>query len=64
MQAPKTRVSLIENTLILGLFILLIFSSPLLEWWASPTNAWYLPYLIWLGIILLIAWIQHRHHGP
>jgi hypothetical protein len=64
MPEPDQGSNLRDNTLLLGLFILLLFSSPILAWWASPANVWYLPYLLWLGIILLIAWVQRRRHEP
>ena len=62
MHEPEQGSDLRDNTLLLGLFILLLFSSPILAWWAFPGNLWYLPYLLWLGIILLIAWVHHRRH--
>jgi hypothetical protein len=62
MQEPEPRTNLTENTLLLGLFILLLFSSPILAWWATPGNVWYLPYLLWLVVILLIAWVHRRRH--
>lgn len=64
MPEPDHRSHLRDNTLLLGLFILLLFSSPLITWWASPGNVWYLPYLLWLVIILLIAWVQQRRDEP
>jgi hypothetical protein len=64
MHEPDDSSNQRDHTLLLGLFILLLFSSPLLAWWATPANVWYLPYLLWLGIILLIAWAHHRHHEP
>jgi len=33
---------------------------PLLVWWASDDSPWYLPYLLWLVIIVLAAWLQRR----
>jgi hypothetical protein len=64
MHQPDQESNLRDNTLLLGFFILLLFSSPLLAWWASPANAWYLPFVLWLGIILLIAWVHHKRHVP
>ena len=54
----------LDRTLALGLLIILLFSAPLVAWWTSPGSPWYLPYLLWIAIILLIAWIQGRHHAP
>lgn len=33
-------------------------------WWTSKDSPWYIPYLLWLAIIVFIAWIQRRHHDP
>ena len=40
--------------LLLGMFV---FGSPFTFWWASMATVWYLPYLLWLGLIILIAWV-------
>ena len=64
MPEPDQGSNLRDNTLLLGLFVLLLFSSPILAWWTAPTNVWYLPYLLWLGIILLIVWVHRRRHEP
>ena len=43
---------------------LLILVSPITGWWLQASLPWYLPFLIWLVIILLIPWahrwIDHR----
>lgn len=39
---------------------LLLFLSPLTFWWASTAKVWYLPYLLWLGWIVVIAWAMRR----
>jgi hypothetical protein len=64
MREPEQNSNQRDNTLLLGFFILLLLSPPLVAWWTAPGNVWYLPYLLWLGIILLIAWVQRRHHVP
>ena len=45
--------------LILVLFLLglLLFASPLLDWFLSH-GLWYIPYLLWLLLIALGAWLQ------
>jgi hypothetical protein len=45
--------------LLLALFLM---ASPLLAWWATPERPWYLPYLIWGGLILLVYLIRLRAH--
>ncbi|HEB97069.1 MAG TPA: UTP--glucose-1-phosphate uridylyltransferase [Sedimenticola thiotaurini] len=50
-----------EHSLLLVLLALLLFASPLTFWWASGHHAWFLPYLLWLLLILAGAWLQVRH---
>jgi hypothetical protein len=50
----------LDMVLVLGLFALLLLTSPLLAWWAAPDNPWYMPYLIWTLLIALGAWLQSR----
>ena len=53
-----------ESTLLLGIFIIFLFASPLTTWWAADDHPWFLPYLLWLLIILIGVWlrIRFRHH--
>ncbi|MCU7797220.1 MAG: UTP--glucose-1-phosphate uridylyltransferase [Candidatus Thiodiazotropha sp. (ex Myrtea spinifera)] len=54
----------LDRTLALGLLIILLLSTPVMIWWTSYDSPWYVPYLLWLAIILFIAWIHNRHHDP
>ncbi|MCU7807459.1 MAG: UTP--glucose-1-phosphate uridylyltransferase [Candidatus Thiodiazotropha sp. (ex Semelilucina semeliformis)] len=54
----------LDRTLALGLLIILLLSTPVMIWWTSYDSPWYVPYLLWLAIILFIAWIHSRHHDP
>ncbi len=54
----------LDRTLALGLLILLLLSAPIMIWWTSPDSPWYVPYLLWLAIILVTAWFQRRRHEP
>ncbi len=51
-----------EHSLLLTLLALFLFASPLTVWWASGHHPWYVPYLLWLLLILAGAWLQLRHH--
>lgn len=55
-----------ESTLLLFLFALFLFASPFTAWWASDHNPWFLPYLLWLLIILIGAWLAalYSRHDP
>ena len=47
-----------EITLVVLLISSLVLLPPLLGLWFAPDSPWYLPYLIWLGIILLSYYLQ------
>lgn len=49
-----------ESTLLLTLLGLFLFTSPLTQWWAGENNPWYLPYQLWLLLILIGLWISRR----
>jgi len=49
-----------EITVIVVLVALLILLPPLLDLWGDVSNVWYMPYLIWSGIIILGYWLQRK----
>ncbi|MGM0677285.1 hypothetical protein [Ectothiorhodospira marina] len=51
-------MSALDKTLILFLLGVLLFASPLVDWWSRPGMPWYLPYLLWGGLIGLGILIQ------
>ena len=50
----------LDSIVLLLLFGLFLFGSPFTFWWAAIAAVWYLPYLLWLGFIGVIAWIMRR----
>jgi len=54
-----------EITIIVLLISLLVLLPPLFTLWFSIDSPWLMPYLIWLGIILLSYWLQRllRKHA-
>lgn len=52
-----------EHTVLLAVFMLFLFATPLTLWWASPAHPWFLPYLFWLLVIVLGAVISYRFSG-
>jgi hypothetical protein len=48
------------DSVLLLLFAFFLFLSPFTVWWSSHTRLWYLPYLLWLGLIALIAVLSSR----
>lgn len=61
MRLPPDTGRHLDNTILLLLLALFLLVSPLVRWWAADDSPWYLPYLIWFGIIALVAWVQRRH---
>jgi len=54
--SPESRPT--EITVIVVLIALLILLPPVLGLWSANSNAWYMPYLVWFGIILLSYGLQ------
>ncbi len=52
-----------EQTLLLAMLMLFLFATPLTIWWATPAHPWFLPYLLWLLVIILGAVISYRFRG-
>lgn len=61
MIGPTENGSQFDRVILLALFTVLLFASPLSRWWSAIGAPWYLPYLLWLAVILLGAWLQHRN---
>ncbi|MCP4389914.1 MAG: hypothetical protein GY802_16590 [Gammaproteobacteria bacterium] len=47
-----------EITIVVVLIASLVLLPPLLNLWFSIDSPWYLPYLVWFGIILLSYYLQ------
>lgn len=50
----------LDRAILLFLLGLLLFASPLRTWWSAPGHAWYLPYLLWLFLIVLALLLQRQ----
>ena len=48
------RLDSIVLLVLLGVFV---FASPFTFWWSAMAPIWYLPYLLWLGYIVLMGWV-------
>lgn len=48
----------VDKVIITFLFSLLLLVSPLVEYWAADDSPWYLPYVLWAGIIAAGAWVN------
>jgi len=51
--------SYFERTLIAIILVLVLFLSPLTEFWAALSAPWYSPYLVWC-LAILIAFLLQR----
>lgn len=36
-----------------------LFASPFYLFWMSPGTPWYVPYVIWLAVIVMTGIVQH-----
>ena len=53
------RPDLVVLLLLLALFL---FVSPLTAWWAGAGLPWYFPFLLWAGLIALVAVYDRLEH--
>ena len=54
-----------EITIVMVIVALLVLLPPLSNLWLGDHSPWFLPYLVWFGIILLSYWLQRllRKHA-
>lgn len=58
MDAPRDSSRRLDSTVLLFLLALFLLVSPVVYLWASDRSPWYLPYLLWLAVIALTAWVS------
>ena len=63
MPAPTEKPGR-DRAILLALLMLALFASPAVSWWLSAGPPWYLPYLLWLAVIVLAAWQSRRPRPP
>ena len=44
-----------DRSLVTAFLLVLVFVTPFTSLWSRGEMAWYAPYVIWLGIVMLIA---------
>lgn len=59
MFPPRFPISK-ELAVILGTLLLLLFISPVADWWATRGLSWLTPYGLWLLVILGAALMYRR----
>ncbi len=57
--AKSSKLNITEKTLIVVLLVLLIFLSPINNFWAAIDAPWYSPYLAW-AVSIFLAWLLQR----
>jgi hypothetical protein len=63
MRPPPGSSRYLDSVVVVFLFAVFLFVPPVFDRWAAPDASWYLPYLVWLGIIAvtwLIQWLRDR----
>ncbi len=55
---PEKRPT--EITIIVVLIALLLLFPPFLHLWTAQDNAWFTPYLVWLGVIVMSYLLQKK----
>ena len=58
MLPPRFPISK-ELAVILGALLMLLFVSPVADWWATPGMPWSTPYALWL-LVIVGAMLIHR----
>lgn len=59
MPPPRLPISE-ELAVILGGLLLLLFVTPVADWWATAALGWATPYALWLLVILCAVLIHRR----
>lgn len=60
MARQPNNLKSMELTIIAVIAIIMLFLSPLTEYWADLDAPWYSPYLVW-SIAILISWLLQRY---
>jgi len=59
-RAPDSATGKLDRVLLLLLLAVFLFLSPFTAWWAAAEPPWYVPFLLWAGLIALVAVEQTR----
>lgn len=60
MALPTQQERQFDRVILLFLLALFLLASPFMHWWAADDSPWYAPYLLWGGLIAVMAWLQRR----
>ncbi|MBX2826221.1 MAG: hypothetical protein KTR33_15915 [Gammaproteobacteria bacterium] len=49
-----------DHTLLLALCAIFLFNSPFSRWWLGLQPPWYSIFIVWAGVLMLVAYNQWR----
>lgn len=53
------RGKYLNVVLVTFMIAVFLFASPFYLFWMSPGTPWYVPYVIWLAVIVMTGIVQH-----
>lgn len=59
MRSSSGGVKFLDLVLVAFIVAVLVFASPFHTLWMKSDTPWYVPYLLWLGVIVVTACIQY-----
>lgn len=62
-RGPDPTPGKLDRVLLLFLLALFLFASPFTTWWAHAQPPWYVPFLLWGGLITLVAFERTSRRG-
>jgi O-antigen/teichoic acid export membrane protein len=58
MRARSDNVKFLDLVLVAFVVAVFVFASPFYLLWMAPDTPWYVPYLIWLCVIVMTGVVQ------
>lgn len=58
MRPPRDSRKYLDSIVIVFGLAAFLLLPPFVTFWATPPAPWYLPYLVWLGIVVLVALVH------
>jgi len=55
MAQPRHKLRYLDAVMIVFLLAALLFASPVIYLWTTANSPWYVPYLLWLAVIICAA---------
>lgn len=60
MPEQPANSKIIERTLMAVILVLIIFLSPMSNFWAALDAPWFFPYLAW-AVAIFLSWLLQHH---